>query len=94
MGPTRFFELLKTNEIESFRDGRKRQVVIQSLHDYVARHRVGSSLIEPAADDETPPREPAEADPEPAPAAKPIDNTPPKRPAIRRASSPTGVDVA
>ncbi len=36
-GPTRLYELINSGEIESYRDGKSRKVVVASLEAYVAR---------------------------------------------------------
>jgi excisionase family DNA binding protein len=36
-GNTRLYELLAAGELQSFKDGRSRQIVVQSIHSYIAR---------------------------------------------------------
>jgi hypothetical protein len=43
-GTTKMFELIKTGEIESYKDGKTRQLVVASLHDYVARRRAEAAI--------------------------------------------------
>jgi hypothetical protein len=36
-GPTRMFDLIKTGEVESYKDGKSRKILVKSLLDYVER---------------------------------------------------------
>jgi excisionase family DNA binding protein len=41
-GRTRLYELMKQGELQSFRDGRSRKVVVQSIFDYIDRQLAAS----------------------------------------------------
>jgi excisionase family DNA binding protein len=36
-GLTRLYELLDAGELQTFKDGRSRKIVVASIHDYIAR---------------------------------------------------------
>jgi excisionase family DNA binding protein len=36
-GNTHLYELLERGELESFKDGKSRQIVVKSIHSYIAR---------------------------------------------------------
>jgi len=48
-GNTRLYELLNSNELESYLDGRSRKVTVASIHRYIARRlaAVGPALASP-----------------------------------------------
>jgi hypothetical protein len=43
-GPTRMNELIKSRVVESYKDGKSRKLVVQSLIDYVARLRAEAAV--------------------------------------------------
>jgi hypothetical protein len=43
-GPTRLYELINSGEIESYRDGKSRKVVVASLKAYVERQIAAEAL--------------------------------------------------
>ena len=53
-GRTRIYELVNAGEIDSFRDGRSRKIIVASIHAYVARRLAADGTTSRA----TPPPEP------------------------------------
>jgi hypothetical protein len=45
-GPTHGYELLKQGELESFRDGKSRKILVSSIHAYIKR-RLAAEANEP-----------------------------------------------
>jgi len=43
-GNTHLYELLAAGELQSFKDGKSRKIVVQSIHDYIARRLVEDRL--------------------------------------------------
>jgi excisionase family DNA binding protein len=41
--PSKLYELLRTGELENYSCGRARRVVVQSIHDYIARQLAASA---------------------------------------------------
>jgi excisionase family DNA binding protein len=85
-GPTRMNDLVKIGEIASYKDGRSRRLIPQSLHDYVERRKAGVPLA-PSAYKATA-KAAAETSAESGPTA------PQRQPVgLRRASSPVEADA-
>lgn len=41
-GNTRLYALIAAGELQSFRDGRSRKIVVSSINDYIARQLAGA----------------------------------------------------
>lgn len=49
LGLTRFYELMNAGEIESYRDGKSRKILIASLRSYVNRRLVAEKSLKKAS---------------------------------------------
>lgn len=83
-GTERLYQLLHSGELESFRDGRARLILVASIERYIADRLAQSGGMSPSA---TPPRVRGRP-PKARPAQEPISQSPAAMSATRYASRP------
>jgi len=94
-GATKVAELIKLKEVESYKDGKSRKIVIQSIYDYIARCRAASLSSASELADCSLPATPPHSDPhwndETNKSSPPVGGKPEP---IRRASNLSGGGAA